>query len=113
MTLEKDNNAEASGSKDPVTPTTTPTTSKRARKPPSAWHVARCPQLPDDTWLMIIRFIVQSHGLRSAKELRKVGRVSSVFARAARAHPDNNPPDGVVAVHDLPNWDSDSDSEGM
>ena len=69
--------------------------------------------MPDDTWLFIIRSIVQSHGLRAAKELRKVGRVSRVFALAARAHPDNNPPDSVVAVCDLPDWDSDLDSEGM
>ena len=35
LDVEKDNNAEASGSKDPANPTT-PTTGKRARKPPSA-----------------------------------------------------------------------------
>jgi hypothetical protein len=60
--------------------------------------------------LLIIRAIVQSNGLRAAKELRKVGRVSSVFAQAARSHPDNNPPNS--ATNNLPIWDSDSDEEG-
>ena len=53
---------------------------------------AASPQLPDDIWLSIIAINVACHGLRAAKALRKQARVSSVFARAAREHPDNNAP---------------------
>ena len=49
-------------------------------------------QLPDDIWLSIIAINVELDGLRAAKSLRKQARVSTVFARAARDHPDNNVP---------------------
>ena len=70
-------------------------TQRRQAERPAA-HAAQAqegaPQLPDDIWLSIIAINVVCHGLRAAKALRKQARVSSVFARAAREHPDNNAP---------------------
>ena len=48
--------------------------------------------MPDDMLHMIIDSVVKAEGLCAAKQLRSLARVSSLFARAARAHPDNNPP---------------------
>ena len=48
-----------------------------------------CPDLPDDVWLMVIDDLKDMHGLRAAKELRKIARVMKLFAHEARSHPDN------------------------
>ena len=47
-----------------------------------------CMPLPDELWSIIIDVFAESHGIRAAKELRKVSRVSRVFATAARTHPE-------------------------
>ena len=39
---------------------------------------------------MVIDEVKDMHGLRAAKELRKIARVMTLFAREARSHPDNN-----------------------
>ena len=58
--------------------------------------------LPDELWSIIIDVFAESHGIRAAKELRKVSRVSRVFATAARTHPDNcSPRDAAMAMWKL------------
>ena len=49
-------------------------------------------QLPDDLWEKIIEMAIPSDGLYAAKQLNKLADLSTVFARAARAHPDNHVP---------------------
>ncbi len=55
---------------------------------------SRCARssLTDDCWTKIIDYFTEKHGLRAAKMLRKYARVSRIFLRRAREHPDNNPP---------------------
>ena len=48
-----------------------------------------CPDLPDEIWLKVVNHLKDMHGLRAAKELRKIARVMTLFAREARSHPDN------------------------
>ena len=48
-----------------------------------------CPVLPHDLWSVILDFLVCTSGLRAGKELRKIARVSHIFAHRARHHPDN------------------------
>ena len=48
-----------------------------------------CPRLPDELWSIIVDFLACTSGLRAAKQLRKVARVSKLFALRARLHPDN------------------------
>ena len=55
-----------------------------------------CPQLPDDCWTKIIDYFTEKHGLRAAKMLRKYARISRIFSRRAREHPDNNPPPMIL-----------------
>ena len=50
---------------------------------------SRCMPLPEEVWLVIIDHVQLRNGIRAAKELRKMARVSKIFAHAARAHPDN------------------------
>lgn len=38
---------------------------------------------------MVIDDLKDMHGLRAAKELRKIARVMKLFAHEARSHPDN------------------------
>jgi hypothetical protein len=52
-------------------------------------------QLPDDIWDKIIEELMQSTGLYAAKQLNRLAGLSTVFARAARAHPDNHVPHDV------------------
>ena len=49
-------------------------------------------QLPDDIWQQIIELAVPADGLYAAKRLNKLAILSTVFARAAREHPDNQLP---------------------
>lgn len=57
---------------------------------------AACAELPEDVWTIVINTFTAKHGLRAAKMLRKVARVSRLFALHAAAHPDNSlPPPGV------------------
>ena len=77
---------------------------------------AACAELPEDIWAIVIAIFTAKHGLRAAKMLRKVARVSRLFALHAAAHPDNRlPPPGVNMPTD--NWlidsESDSDSDYM
>ena len=51
------------------------------------------PVLPDDLWSVILDFLVCTSGLRAGKELRKIARVSHLFAHRARHHPDNVVPE--------------------
>ena len=53
-------------------------------------------QLPDDIWDKIIEELMQSTGLYAAKQLNRLAGLSTVFARAARAHPDNHVPHDVL-----------------
>ena len=48
--------------------------------------------LPDDFWRMVIDKVCELEGLCAAKQLRSYARVSKLFARAAKRHPDNNAP---------------------
>ena len=58
--------------------------------------------LPDEMWDIIIAVFAAGHGIRAAKELRRVARVSRVFASAARTHPDNcSPGDAALAMWKL------------
>ena len=58
-----------------------------------------CTPLPDEMWDIILAVFAEGHGIRAAKELRKVARVSRVFASAARTHPDNcSPGDAALAM---------------
>ena len=41
---------------------------------------------------MVIDKVMEVEGICAAKQLRSMARVSTIFARAARSHPDNNPP---------------------
>ena len=52
-------------------------------------------ELCDDFLLMLIDKVIEIEGLCAAKQLRSMARVSRVFARAARSHPDNQIPPPV------------------
>ena len=72
---------------------------------------AACAELPEDVWTIVINTFTAKHGLRAAKMLRKVARVSRLFALHAAAHPDNRLPPPGVNVSDG-NWLADeSESE--
>ena len=71
---------------------------------------AACAELPEDVWTIVINTFTAKHGLRAAKMLRKVARVSRLFALHAAAHPDNRlPPPGVNTSEG--NWLIDSEDE--
>ena len=67
-------------------------------------------ELPEDVWTIVIATFTAKHGLRAAKMLRKVARVSRLFALHAAAHPDNRLPPPGVNMPDV-NWLTDSESE--
>ena len=69
-----------------------------------------CAELPEDIWAIVIAIFTAKHGLRAAKMLRKVARVSRLFALHAAAHPDNRLPPPGVNMPDV-NWLTDSESE--
>ena len=71
---------------------------------------AACAELPEDVWTIVIATFTAKHGLRAAKMLRKVARVSRLFALHAAAHPDNRLPPPGVNMPDV-NWLTDSESE--
>ena len=75
-----------------------------------------CAELPDEIWANVIGIFTAKHGLRAAKMLRKVARVSRLFALHAAAHPDNRLPPPGVNVSDgswLTDSESDSDDDYM
>ena len=80
---------------------------------------AACAELPEDVWTIVINTFTAKHGLRAAKMLRKVARVSRLFALHAAAHPDNRlPPPGVNVsdgswLSDESESDEDDSTESM
>ena len=75
------------------------------------------PILPDVLWELILDFFEHSHTIRAAKELRKIARVSRIFAYRARIHEDNITAASVWSLPSdyfrLPEESDDSDNDSM
>ena len=72
------------------------------------------PELHDVLWELILDFFELSHTIRAAKELRKIARVSKIFAYRARIHEDNiTAPPRFHMDFTLPEESSDSDDSGL
>jgi hypothetical protein len=75
------------------------------------------PELHDVLWELILDFFELSHTIRAAKELRKIARVSRIFAYRARIHEDNITAASVWTLPSdyfrLPEESDDSDSDSM
>lgn len=71
------------------------------------------PELHDVLWELILDFFELSHTIRAAKELRKIARVSRIFAYRARIHEDNITVPDFRMDFTLPEESSDSDDSGV
>ena len=75
------------------------------------------PELPDVLWELVLDFFEHSHTIRAAKELRKIARVSRIFAYRARIHEDNITGASVWTLPSdyfrLPEESDDSDNDSM
>ena len=70
-------------------------------------------RLPDEVWVLIFDYT-------ELKDLRKVARVNTLFAKHARSgHPDSHPPHTVIEVDDsdsdflIEDYDSDDDWDDL
>ena len=49
---------------------------------------ACCPELPNELWRLIVRFMCKSHGICACKHLRAYACVSRLFYWHTYTHPD-------------------------